>query len=79
MVLGDWLILKGKNCWKDWHCSKSAGENHAVYWFCPYDQPEICVTILVENGGDGSAAAAPIAATIIQKYFQLKNNKIVKN
>ncbi len=56
------------------------GENHAWFiGFAPYDQPEICVTILVENGGDGSAAAAPIAATIIQKYFQLKNNKIVKN
>ncbi len=56
------------------------GENHAWFiGFAPYDKPEICVTILVENGGDGSAAAAPVAAKIIQKYFQLKNNKIVKN
>lgn len=55
------------------------GENHAWFiGFAPYDKPEICVTVLVENGGDGSAAAAPIAADIIRKYFQSKYNEMVK-
>ena len=55
------------------------GENHAWFiGFAPYDKPEICVTVLVENGGDGSAAAAPIAADIFRKYIQSKNNEKVK-
>jgi cell division protein FtsI/penicillin-binding protein 2 len=55
------------------------GENHAWFiGFAPYDKPEICVTVLVENGGDGSAAAAPIAAEIIRKYFQPEYEEMVK-
>lgn len=55
------------------------GENHAWFiGFAPYDQPEICVTVLIEHGGDGSAAAAPIAGDIIREYFQLKNRKMIK-
>ena len=53
------------------------GENHAWFiGFAPYDKPEICVTVLVENGGDGSAAAAPVAAEIIRKYFQPEYEKM---
>ncbi|MBN2395454.1 MAG: penicillin-binding protein 2 [Candidatus Atribacteria bacterium] len=49
------------------------GENHAWFvGFAPYADPEICITVFVEHGGDGSQAAAPIASKIIQKYFQLK-------
>ncbi len=52
------------------------GENHAWFiGFAPFEKPEICVTVLVENGGDGSTAAAPIAAEIIKEYFHQKNNQ----
>lgn len=52
------------------------GENHAWFvGFAPYPNPEICITVFVEHGGDGSQAAAPIASKIIQKYFQLKYNQ----
>ncbi len=55
------------------------GENHAWFiGFAPFEKPEICVTVLIENGGDGSAAAAPVAADIIKEYFELKSKKIIK-
>ena len=39
--------------------------------FAPYEKPEIAVAVLVEHGGHGGAAAAPIAKKIFKKYFQL--------
>ncbi len=45
-------------------------------WFVSYapaDKPEIAVVVLVEHGGHGGAAAAPIAKQVIEKYFALKN------
>ncbi len=46
------------------------GENHAWFTcFAPADDPQIVVTVLVENGGGGSAVAAPIAAAVLKAYF----------
>lgn len=38
--------------------------------FAPYDNPKICVTVLVEEGGSGSRAAVPIAKKIFDVYFE---------
>jgi penicillin-binding protein 2 len=43
--------------------------------FAPFDNPEITLTILIENGVEGSATAAPVAREVLQFYF---SNKIVK-
>ena len=51
-------------------------QDHA--WFTSYapsDSSEIAVTVLVENGGSGSVAAAPIAKKIIETYFRLKKER----
>ena len=51
-------------------------KDHA--WFTSYapsDSAEISVTVLVENGGSGSVAAAPIAKKIIETYFRLKKKR----
>lgn len=37
--------------------------------FAPYEKPEIAVAVLVEHGGGGSVAAAPIAKQVIEAYF----------
>ena len=44
--------------------------------FAPVDEPEIAVAVLVENGGGGSAIAAPIAREVIDAYLipQLASN-----
>ena len=40
--------------------------------FAPYEEPEIVITILIENGEEGSRTAVPIAKEILKWYF---NNK----
>ncbi len=40
--------------------------------FAPFNHPEIAVTVLVENGGEGSSIAGPIARDIIRDYFEKK-------
>ena len=45
-------------------------ESHA--WFigyAPADKPEICILVMIENGGTGGGVAAPIARTILERYF----------
>jgi penicillin-binding protein 2 len=40
--------------------------------FAPYQDPEIVVTVLIANGGEGSSVAAPVAAKIIRGYFGIE-------
>ena len=37
--------------------------------FAPFDNPEIVLTILIENGGEGTITAVPIAKDILAWYF----------
>lgn len=49
-------------------------QDHALFIsYAPFIDPEIVVTVVVENGGSGSGTAAPIAKSIIKHYF--KNQK----
>jgi penicillin-binding protein 2 len=44
-------------------------------WFvayAPFEDPTIAVVVLVEHGGYGGAAAAPIAKRVIEKYLALE-------
>ena len=46
-------------------------------WFVAYapaENPVIAIAALVEHGGHGGAAAAPMAKKVIEKYFSLQNN-----
>jgi penicillin-binding protein 2 len=50
-------------------------------WFVAYapaDKPEIAVVVLVEHGGHGGSAAAPLAKQVIEKYFALKTEPSVE-
>lgn len=50
-------------------------------WFvayAPYEAPEISIVVLVEHGGYGGAAAAPIAKKVLEKYFSLKQERQLK-
>ncbi|MGH3112308.1 MAG: penicillin-binding protein 2, partial [Gaiellaceae bacterium] len=44
-------------------------------WWCgygPYERPEIAVCALIENGGHGGEAAAPVALQVFEEYFDVK-------
>ena len=48
-------------------------EDHAWFVaFAPIDTPRIAVTVLVEHGGHGGSAAAPIAKQVIETYLGTK-------
>jgi len=44
-------------------------------WFvayAPFEDPRIAVAVLVEHGGFGASAAAPIAKKVIERYFNVQ-------
>ncbi|NTU72650.1 hypothetical protein HGB07_00525 [Candidatus Roizmanbacteria bacterium] len=50
-----------------------SGSPHAWFTvFAPYDNPEIALTVLVEEGGQGSDIAGPLAKEILNTYFERK-------
>ena len=47
------------------------GDSHAWFTgFAPADDPQICVTIIIEGAGAGGDYAVPIAKRIFDAYFQ---------
>ena len=51
------------------------GESHAWFTgFAPVEDPEVCVTIIVEGAGSGGDYAVPIARRIFDSYFREKTN-----
>jgi len=50
--------------------------DHALYIaFAPADKPTIALAVLVENGGFGAQAAAPIARQVLDYYLLGKKPK----
>jgi penicillin-binding protein 2 len=46
--------------------------------FAPVDAPEIVVAVLVEHGGHGGSAAAPIARRVLARYFEGKHEPLIE-
>jgi penicillin-binding protein 2 len=45
--------------------------DHALFIaFAPYDNPKYAISVLIEHGGTGSSAAAPVAKKVIKKVLQ---------
>ena len=45
-------------------------KSHAWFTaFAPYEEPEICVAVLIVTGNAGSKFAGPVADTILKEYF----------
>ena len=62
------IDVAGKTGTAQWSTKK---EPHAWFTgFAPYINPEIVITVLVEQGGEGSDVAAPIAKEILEWYFR---------
>ncbi len=53
--------------------AQASGKQKPHAWFtsfAPYLKPELVLTIIVENGGEGSEVAVPLAREIWQWYYQ---------
>jgi penicillin-binding protein 2 len=54
---------------------------HDHAWFvayAPVENPRISIVVLVEHGGFGAAAAAPIAKKVIEKFLSLESASLPK-
>jgi len=61
------VAVAGKTGTAQWHSQKSP---HSWFTgFAPYENPEIAITVLVEEGGEGSGIALSIAHDILMWYF----------
>lgn len=61
------VAVAGKTGTAQWNSTKP---NHAWFnGFAPFDNPTFAITVLVEQGGEGSSTAAPIAGEIIKYWF----------
>lgn len=59
--------VAGKTGTAQW---STKNNNHAWFTgFAPYENPEVAVTILIEEGGEGSSVAVPIANEFLTWYF----------
>ncbi|HNX11097.1 MAG TPA: penicillin-binding protein 2 [bacterium] len=59
--------VAGKTGTAQWSSTKA---NMAWFTgFAPYDQPTIAITVLVEEGGEGSTIAVPIVNQVLTWYF----------
>jgi penicillin-binding protein 2 len=63
--------VAGKTGTAQW---SSIEDTHAWFiGFAPYENPELALVVLLEEGGEGNATAVPIAYDILNWYFQDKN------
>ncbi len=66
-----WAKLEGVHiCGKTGTVQNPHGKDHSMFIaFAPKDDPEIAISVIVENSGYGSTWAAPIASLLIEKYL----------
>lgn len=61
------VAVAGKTGTAQW---RSDRPNHAWFTaFAPFDEPEIALTVLLEEGGEGSATAVPVAREMLHAWY----------
>ena len=58
--------------------SESTSDHAWFVGYAPVDHPRIAVAVLVEHGGHGGSAAAPIAKKVIEEYMKNAEPKTVR-
>ncbi|MDF2569207.1 MAG: mrdA 2 [Sporomusa sp.] len=59
--------------------SAETGRGTTHSWFAcyaPAENPEIAIAVLVEDGGEGSMAAAPVARRVLEAYFGIQSKAL---
>ncbi|MCX6745203.1 MAG: penicillin-binding protein 2 [Candidatus Parcubacteria bacterium] len=71
------VAVAGKTGTAQWSSDKP---NHAWFTgFAPFDNPEVAITVLVEEGGEGSAVSVPITYDILNWYFNVYKKSLIEN
>lgn len=66
------VSVAGKTGTAQW---RNDSPNHAWFTaFAPYENPEVVVTVLLEEGGEGSSTAVPVAQEILRAWYGLRSN-----
>jgi penicillin-binding protein 2 len=57
-------------CGKTGTVQNPHGDDHSMFIaFAPKEDPQIALSVIVENSGYGSTWAAPIASLMVEKYL----------
>jgi len=65
------VAVAGKTGTAQWSTKKPP---HAWFTgFAPYDNPEVVITVLIEQGDEGSQVAVPVAREVLEWYFGRKH------
>ncbi len=65
--------IAGKSGTAQWHSEK---ETHAWFTsFAPFEEPEIVIMVLLEQGGEGSSTAVPVVRDIYTWWWQERANR----
>jgi penicillin-binding protein 2 len=67
------MTVAGKTGTAQWSATKPT---HA--WFttyAPFDKPEVVVTVLLEEGGEGSSVSVPVARDILNEWWTLRSQR----
>jgi penicillin-binding protein 2 len=64
-------------CGKTGTSQNKRGKDHAIFIaFAPKYKPKIAVAVVVENGGFGGVASAPICGLMIEQYLKGKVSRL---
>ncbi len=65
--------VSGKTGTAQWNSNK---KTHAWFTsFAPYESPEIVVTVMLEEGGEGSSVAVPVAKRVLQAWWNMRTKR----
>jgi penicillin-binding protein 2 len=65
--------VAGKTGTAQWSSTK---KTHAWFTaFAPFESPEIVVTVLLEEGGEGSSVSVPVAREVLNAWWRLRQDR----
>jgi penicillin-binding protein 2 len=67
------FAVSGKTGTAQWNSNR---KTHA--WFTAYapsDKPEVVVTVLLEEGGEGSSVSVPVTREVLDAWYDLRNSR----
>ncbi|MFR3320929.1 MAG: penicillin-binding transpeptidase domain-containing protein [Lachnospiraceae bacterium] len=58
----------------EYGCKRHRGTHSWFVGFSNVDDPDLVVAVIAEDGGTGSQTAVPIAASVFQAYYSIKQS-----